>query len=134
MKNRLRAVRPNKFTSQALVLGLCRKASDVKETLTVLRSFVERGGEVNSYQINAMLSACLRDVQQRRKENGETTTIHKDIIDAAELVWEAGRGMHEVHTLLTYLKTLGIAEKALLIYYRFSKPCVLAYRPKLKRD
>jgi hypothetical protein len=106
MKNRLRAVRPNKFTSQALVLGLCRKASDVKETLTVLRSFVERGGEVNSYQINAMLSACLRDVQQRRKENGGTTTIHKDIIDAAELVWEAGRGMHEVHTLLTYLKTL----------------------------
>jgi pentatricopeptide repeat protein len=112
------AVRPDKFTAQALVNGLCKEFLDVRETIGVLRECVERGGEVTSYQINLMLKRCLSDATERRREeeaninnsegkkNKIASALYQDIIDATNMAWDAGRGTHNMHTLMTYLKAL----------------------------
>ena len=123
------AVRPDKFTAQALVNGLCKEVLDVRETIGVLRECVERGGEVTSYQINGVLKRCFKEATERRnreeeerggednekekkkKKNGNSSSftsdaVYQDIIDATDLAWDAGRGTHNVHTLMTYLRAL----------------------------
>ena len=125
------AVRPDKFTAQALVNGLCKEVLDVRETIGVLREVVERGGEVTSYQINGVLKRCFKEATERRnreeeerggednekekkkkkKKNGNRSSftsdaVYQDIIDATDLAWDAGRGTHNVHTLMTYLRAL----------------------------
>ena len=65
------AVRPDKFTAQALVKGVCQEAIDVRETIGVLRECVERGGEVTSYQINGVLMRCLREATEKRRSEEE---------------------------------------------------------------
>ena len=126
------AVRPDKFTAQALVNGLCKEVLDVRETIGVLRELVERGGEVTSYQINGVLKRCFKEATERRnreeeerggednekekkkkkkKKNGNSGSftsdaVYQDIIDATDLAWDAGRGTHNVHTLMTYLRAV----------------------------
>ena len=73
------AVRPDKFTAQALVKGVCQEATDVRETIGVLRECVERGGEVTSYQINGVLMRCLREAtEKRRSEEEEEEEVGKE--------------------------------------------------------
>jgi len=100
------AVRPDKFTAQALVNGLCKEVLDVRETIGVLRELVERGGEVTSYQINGVLKRCFKEATERRNREEEERGGEDNVIDATDLAWDAGRGTHNVHTLMTYLRAL----------------------------
>ena len=118
--------------------GVCQEATDVRETIGVLRECVERGGEVTSYQINGVLMRCLRKATEKRRSEEEeeeevgkeekkeekstgaaaadddrskskSSGVYHDIIDATNLAWDAGKG-NEMHTLTTYLRALKIRE------------------------
>jgi pentatricopeptide repeat protein len=106
------AVPPNGVTMALLARGLCRSSADVASTLAVLREGIVRGAAVDAYVLNVLLNSCLRDVSRRGKEaiEDESNVTAVDlgkIKEAALLVWDAGKDMHNERTLTSVVKVLG---------------------------
>jgi pentatricopeptide repeat protein len=86
-----------------LARGLCRTSADVVPTLATLREGTSRGGSVDAYVLNVLLTACLRDVAGGGAARAET---REDARTAALAVWTAGKGIHNERTVTSTIKVL----------------------------
>lgn len=97
--------RPSEYTLSELARALCRRRSDVREAMGVMREAVSSGGTMNSFALDALITACARELREERakgrlkdeKRDAETVEIVME-------VWKSGRGYHNEVSLANAMR------------------------------
>lgn len=112
-------VRPSEYTLSELARGLCRGVDDVRDASATLREAVSLGATMNSFAIDALIMACMREERDMKRRYGRDERRASRVADTVLEVWKSGRGYHSVVSLANAMRTLqmcGRAQSAMEIF------------------
>lgn len=113
-------VRPSEYTLSELARGLCRGVDDVREASATLREAVSLGATMNSFAIDALIVACMKEEREMKHRYGRDERRSRRVADTVLEVWQSGRGYHSEVSLANAMRTLQMCgrEKSAMEIFR----------------